>query len=84
MHIIQCDKCKKTIPTADYLESGEIVTKRVCTLTFHFERMRDAENPNQYAFSNPICHDWTLDICPDCQEKIIKEIIGATPWPEGR
>lgn len=82
MHIIQCDKCKKPIPTADYLEQGEIVTKRVCSLTFHFERMKESTNP--YTPINTICHDWTLDICPDCQEEILKEIIGCTPWPEGK
>lgn len=84
MHIIQCDKCKKTIPTADCLEHGKIVTKNVCTLTFHFERMRDNPDQNPYALPSPICHDWTLDICPDCQEAMIKEILGATPWLEGK
>ena len=31
-----------------------------------------------------ILNEITLDLCKDCQELIIKDILGHTPWTEGK
>ena len=27
---------------------------------------------------------YTLDLCPDCQEEALKNILGYVPWAEGK
>lgn len=70
-----CDKCKQPI---------EYTFNKV---TFKFIRMVGtklcSDTQTVMIPPEPRQHELTLDICPDCQEKIIKDILGVTPWKEG-
>lgn len=74
--MIVCDKCKqpiKPVPQSD--DKGAIIIERDAKVKFGFYRyIRD-----KYSFQ----HEVTLDICPECQEQMLTEILGVPPWPKG-
>ena len=69
---------------AMYLEAGEIIKRKTCVVNFRFERLVKDVNINGLNSPPLIPHETTLDICPDCQELIIKDILGHTPWMDGK
>lgn len=72
MIVLKCDKCGKEIESKLYLKDERVWQKGTCLVRFDFER-KDGQR-----------HNMTLDICPDCQEQIIKYILGVLPWVEGK
>ena len=81
---LKCDKCGKKMDIAMYLEAGEIIKRKTCVVNFRFERLLKDETIDRSNFPSFIPHETTLDICPDCQEQIIKDILGVLPWVEGK
>lgn len=72
MIVLKCDKCGKEIETALYLKNDRVWEKGTCLVKFEFEREKGQR------------HNMVLDICPDCQEQIIKDILRVLPWVEGK
>lgn len=81
--MICCDKCKKPIYNAQTLVGNEIREDKN-QVTFHVERFDSGENMYGYASSVWHSHKYALDLCPDCQEEAIKNILGYVPWAEGK
>lgn len=73
--MIICDKCKQPI------------TLSFNKVNFQFERIVDTtlhSDKQTVIIPSPLRqHKVSLDICADCQEKIIKDILGVVPWKEG-
>ena len=72
--MIICDKCKQPI------------TQSFNKVNFQFERIVGTTYSDNQTVINPSPlrqHKVSLDICADCQEKIIKDVLGETPWMEG-
>lgn len=77
--MISCDKCKQPI------------TQSFNKVTFQMVRIIGMKTLNKICSDTqkviippmPRQHEVTLDLCPDCQEKIIKDILGVVPWKEG-
>ncbi len=81
---LKCDKCGKKIDIAMYLEAGGIIKRNTCVVNFRFEILSNDVPIDRFNAPSFIPHETTLDICPDCQELIIKDILGHTPWMEGK
>lgn len=73
--MVICDKCKQPITQSFNkvkFQMVRIVGTELCSDT---QKVMMPLTPRQ--------HEITLDICPDCQEKIIKDVLGVMPWKEG-
>lgn len=73
--MLVCDKCKQPITepfNKVMFQFARIVGTELCSDT---QKVMIPPTPRQ--------HEIKLDICQDCQEKIIKDILGVTPWKEG-
>lgn len=81
--MICCDKCKKPIYNAQTIVGNEIREDKN-QVTFHVERIADNGCGFQKMGSVWHSHKYTLDLCPDCQEEAIKNILGYVPWAEGK
>lgn len=81
---LKCDKCGKKMDIAMYLEAGEIIKRKTCVVNFRFERFVKDVPIDGFNCPSSFPHETTLDICPDCQEQIIKDILGVLPWVEGK
>jgi hypothetical protein len=70
--MIVCDKCKKGIKYG----RNEINFK-----TFEYRTGGYNLIPkSQLQSYGPVEHNLKLDVCQECQEKIIQDIIGYVPW----
>ena len=70
--MIVCDKCKKEIKYGQNKINFSI-----------FEYNSGSYNPipiSKLQSYGPVEHNLKLDVCQECQEKIIKDIIGYVPW----
>ena len=70
--MIVCDKCKK-----------EIKYRRNEIRFSIFEYGTESYNPtpiSQLQSYGPVEHNLKLEVCQECQEKIIQDIIGYVPW----
>lgn len=76
--MICCDKCKQEIRNCNVLNNG-VITEKKNKVSFHIERF--VSNDMGGVFQD---HDLVLDLCPCCQEEIIKQILGYLPWAEGK
>lgn len=71
--MIVCDKCKKEV----YGNDSKVTFR-------YYERIDlrpvDVVYARDLAYKGPVERCLTIDLCSDCQEKIVKEILGRVPW----
>lgn len=70
--MIVCDKCKKEIKYG---------RNEINFATFEYRTGGYNLIPkSQLQSYGPVEHNLKLDVCQECQEKIIQDIIGYVPW----